>query len=303
MSGEKRKLDIKSLKEKYKALKDLKKGLSNKDVAVKYGIPRNTISTWLTNKEKIVSAFESGKNPKQLKLKTTENDNLDKCKYKWFLSAREQNVPVNDIILKEKAVFFAKELNIKGFQASNGWLERWKTRNNISFKTVASEAKSYTPIMTASWNETLLPRILSKYKLEDIYNTDEFGLFYQFLPEKTLHLKAEKCIGGKLSKVRLTCLAVRNAVGKKLPMFVIGKSAKPRCFSGVKNLPCRYRSQKQSWMDCDLFKEWVREIDRNFLAGKRKIALIVDNCPAHPKAEGLKAIDLICLPPNTTPKT
>ena len=60
MSGEKRKLDIKSLKEKYEALKDLEKGLSNKDVAVKYGIPRNTVSTWLKNKEKIVSAFESG---------------------------------------------------------------------------------------------------------------------------------------------------------------------------------------------------------------------------------------------------
>ena len=61
MSGEKRKLDIKSLKERYKALKDLEKGLSNKYVAVKYGIPRNTVSTWLKNKEKIVNAFESGK--------------------------------------------------------------------------------------------------------------------------------------------------------------------------------------------------------------------------------------------------
>ena len=56
-------------------------------------------------------------------------------------------------------------------------------------------------------------------------------------------------------------------------------------------------------MDCDLFEEWVREIDRKFLAEKRKIALIVDNCHAHPKVEGLKAIDLIFLPPNTTSKT
>ena len=82
LSGEKRKLDIKSLEEKYEALKDREKGLSNKDVTVKYG------------------------------------------------------------------------LNIKDFQASNGWLERWKIRNNIFFKTVAGEAKSCTPIMTASWNET-----------------------------------------------------------------------------------------------------------------------------------------------------
>ena len=99
--------------------------------------------------------------------------------------------------------------------------------------------------MTASWNETLLPTILSKHKLEDLCNADEFGLFYQSLPKKTLHLKSEKCIGGKLSKVRLAGLAAGNAIGKKLPMFVIGKSAKPRCFSGVKNLPCGCRSQKK----------------------------------------------------------
>ena len=103
--------------------------------------------------------------------------------------------------------------------------------------------------------------------------------------------------------MRLTGLAAENVIGEKLPMFAIGKPAKARCFSGVKYLPCRYRSQKKSWMDCDLLEEWVRKIDRKFLAEKRKIALIVDNCPAHPKVEGLKAIDLIFLPPNTTSKT
>ena len=47
----------------------------------------------------------------------------------------------------------------------------------------------------------------------------------------------------------------------------------------------------------------MREIDQKFLAEKRKIALVVYNCPAHPEVEGIKAIDLIFLPPNTTSKT
>lgn len=51
--------------------------------------------------------------------------------------------------------------------------------------------------MTASWEQTTLPAILSSYNLADIYNADEFGLFYQALPEKSLHLKSEKCVGGK----------------------------------------------------------------------------------------------------------
>ena len=51
--------------------------------------------------------------------------------------------------------------------------------------------------MTSSWSETILATILSNYKLEDIFNADEFGLFYLFLPDKIYHLKGEKCSGEK----------------------------------------------------------------------------------------------------------
>ena len=95
-------------------------------------------------------------------------------------------------------------------------------------------------------------------------------------------------------------MAASNALGEKLPMFVIGKSAKPRCFKHVRNLPCRYRSQKKAWMDGTLFEEWLRELDRKFDMQGRKIVLVVDNCPAHPDVSGLKAINLQFLPPNTT---
>ena len=60
---------------------------------------------------------------------------------------------------------------------------------------------------------------------------------------------SDKCSGGKLSKIRITGLAVANAVGDKLPMFVIGKAKKPRCFKNVKFLSCRYRNQQKGWMD------------------------------------------------------
>ena len=99
--------------------------------------------------------------------------------------------------------------------------------------------------MTAPWNETTLPTLLSNYKLEGTFNADEFGLFYQCLPSKTYHPSGEKCSGGKNSKVRLTGMAAASATGEKLEMFVIGKSKKPRCFKNVKQLPSRYRAQKK----------------------------------------------------------
>ena len=107
--------------------------------------------------------------------------------------------------------------------------------------------------MIAPRTETTLPTIFSRYPLENIFNADEFGLFYQCLPNKTLHLKGGKCSGGKHSKVRLTGLANGNAYGERLQMFVIGKSVKPRGFKGVKTLPCQYRAQHKSWMSGELF--------------------------------------------------
>nr|XP_047142814.1 tigger transposable element-derived protein 4-like [Hydra vulgaris] len=154
--------------------------------------------------------------------------------------------------------------------------------------------------MTASWNETTLPTLLLNYKLENIFNADEFGLFYQCLPNKTYHLSQEKCFGGKNSKVRLTGIAEGSATGEKLPMFVIGKSKNPRCFKHIKQLPCTYKNQLKSWMTGDLFTEWVMKLDSFFCAQDRKVALLVDNCSAHPHIEGLSNINLIFFPPNTT---
>ena len=177
-----------------------------------------------------------------------------------------------------------------------------KARYNISFKEVSGESKLVTPEITAAWKETSLHTILSRYELKDSYNADEFGLFYQGLPKKTLHLKGERCSGGKYSKVRLTGMTTASATGEKLPMFVIGKSVKPRCFKHVKSLPCRYRAQPKSWMSSFLFHEWVKELDSKFEKENRRI-VIVGNCPAHPIVDGLKAIEVVFLPPNTTSKT
>ena len=157
--------------------------------------------------------------------------------------------------------------------------------------------------MSAPWTETTLPTILSGYPLKNIFNADKFGLFYQCLPNKTLLLKGEKCSGRKHSKVRLTGLDAGNVYGERLQMFFIGKSIKPEYFKGVKTLLCRYRAQHKSWMSGELFEDWVHELDQKFAVSKRKIALIIDNCTAHPYVENLNWVELIFLSPNTTSHT
>ena len=85
-------------------------------------------------------------------------------------------------------------------------------------------------------------------------------------------------------------MAVATATGNKLPMFVIGKAKNLRCFKNVKFSPCRYRNQQKSWMDGNLFEEWLRDLDRKFAFEGRNVAFAIDNCPAHPHIDHLKAI-------------
>ena len=160
----------------------------------------------------------------------------------------------------------------------------------VLLSEVSGESEKVTKEMTAPWEETTLPTLLARNQLKEIFNGDEFGLFYEALPSKLLHFQGKRCSGGKHGKVRLTGKAASKALGEKIQMFVIGKSVNPRCFKHVRNLPCRYRSQKKALMDGTLFEEWLRELDRKFEMEGRKIVMIVDNCPPHSEVSGLKAI-------------
>ena len=54
----KRRLNSKPIGVKQKALKDLEKGMTSKDVAAKYGVPKNTISTWVKSKHKLTASLK-----------------------------------------------------------------------------------------------------------------------------------------------------------------------------------------------------------------------------------------------------
>ncbi|XP_047132492.1 tigger transposable element-derived protein 4-like [Hydra vulgaris] len=119
----KRKLTNKSIIEKYKALKDLETGMSHKEVAKKYGVPKNTLSTWIKNKTKLLTSLEkNGTKSKRKKLRVISSGNfknVDKAIYTWFVAKRSQKVPIDDTILKEKALKFAEALGELDFKASD----------------------------------------------------------------------------------------------------------------------------------------------------------------------------------------
>ena len=60
---------------------------------------------------------------------------------------------------------------------SNGWLEKFKKRNNIKRYRAHGEAGS-APLESLSEERKRLRKLLGRFTLDRIYNIDEMGHFY-----------------------------------------------------------------------------------------------------------------------------
>jgi hypothetical protein len=97
-----------SIQDKFNLIKDVDSGFKKKDIAIKYGVPKSTVSTILKNKEKVIKAIEEGtvsQNCKKLKKGTFEN--VDRAVVDWFKATRSQNILVSGALIKEKGLELA----------------------------------------------------------------------------------------------------------------------------------------------------------------------------------------------------
>lgn len=66
-------------------------------------------------------------------MRTATYENVEDALLKRFTSVRDQNLPISGQMLTTKAEEFAKRLDHLEFKCSNGWLDRFKDRHNITF--------------------------------------------------------------------------------------------------------------------------------------------------------------------------
>lgn len=189
---------------------------------------------------------------------------------------------------------------------SEGWLSRWKKRHGVHYLTVCGEQLSADQNAANEFAQTLLDTIRKeKFTPERIYNLDETGLNFKLLTEKALAtLQESTATGLKTKKERITVAVCTNAArSHKLPLFVIGKSVKPRDFKNINinTLPVYYRAKKSAWMRSFLFEEWFSnefvpkaKAYLTYLKLRIKVTsqlqlLLLDNAPTHPTNLSSKA--------------
>lgn len=94
--------------------------------------------------------------------------------------------------------------------------------------------------------------------------------------------------------------ANKDASDQRMP-FIIGKSKRPRCFKGARDLEIEYTSNTKAWMTRDIFRGWLGDFDKAMKNDSRRVCLLLDNCSAHHISDlELTNVELQFFPANCT---
>ncbi|NWI85971.1 TIGD4 protein, partial [Pitta sordida] len=291
-----------SIEEKIDIISAVESGKNKADIAAEYGIKKNSLSSIMKNKEKVLEAFETLRfDPKRKRLRTAFYADLEEALMKWYRIAQCFSVPVNGPMLRLKANDFAQKLGHTDFKCSNGWLDRFKSRYGLVFRAqpVEAAATATRDVPTLGY-QNVLPCCLNDYQPKNVFHIQETGLLYQMLPHNTFAFKGETCSVGKLSEERITVAVGTNMDGsEKLPLLVIGKNNSPHSFKDVKSLPVDYEANDRAWMTPEVFEQWMHKLDDRFQAQQRRVVILVDSVPAHTEVKNLKSVKLMFFPPDS----
>ena len=294
-----RELDLK----KVELIQASLKGKSQGVLAQEFKISKSQVQRILVNKDSILARYRENAPASSYRCPSDRGHaEIDELTISWFRSVRNKNIPVSGPLIQEKALFFAKALEITDFKASNGWLAKFKARHQITGGKISGESASVSEETVNDW-KLRLPEITKGYERRNIFNCDESGLFYRALPDKTLRFKGTDCKGGKVAKERLTVFFCCNMDGEFEKPVVIGKFANPRCFKRLNqmSLPVTYVSNRKAWMTTSIFFSWLKKFNEKMRIQDRRVILFMDNATCHTRLD-LSNVVVSFFPPNTTAK-
>lgn len=122
-----KKLEILQLLEEPKA--------TQRSVATALGVSRKTVQNAITNRELINRHVSMGSSLKRCHLKIDQKfQEINEATFQWFMELREErgDVPIVERVIRNRAIYFARVLQVPEFKASKGWFRSWKNRYGLN---------------------------------------------------------------------------------------------------------------------------------------------------------------------------
>jgi hypothetical protein len=164
---------------------------SQRGIAKKFKVSKTSIQYLWANRNKIL---KENNLHNILKLK---DERIEKGTLEIIRKMRDENVPLTGPLIKSVAKKISVSIGLN-FSASNGflfllncskgWLQKFKKRNEMDFKTLCGESKSADIPAAKNFKQKLI-EIKKKYPEKDIFNADETALFWKAFQKKSFVFK------------------------------------------------------------------------------------------------------------------
>ena len=111
------------------------------------GIPKSTIARFQKERQSLREQWEQKRtagesSTSSKRQRDGKNPEVETALNMWFKSKCEQGAALSGPLLMVKANELGKELGHSEFQATTGWLNRWKARKQIVYKRLHGEKSS-----------------------------------------------------------------------------------------------------------------------------------------------------------------
>ena len=213
---------------------------------------------------------------------------LEEQLVKWILEKREEsNVAVSTEMIQLTGLSLIKP-SAPDFKASDGWLRKFLSRNNLVLRAKTSMAQ----ILPCDLEDKIAQfrqnvqyvRENGDFPYELIANMDETPAYFDVVPSKTVDKKGKKSIivrTTKSEKRHITAVLSCIATGEMLPPMIIFKGTTTRSINGVTNKNGAIVTyQGKAWMDEDIMKQWITRVWVQYTK-KRPSLLVLNSFSAH----------------------
>ena len=104
-----------------------------RDAAARLNVSHSALNRILKDRSNIERATMENETSSRKRKRAWKEEVVDKALKEWFLQVRKKDARINGPLLRQKAEDLAKKMGKDKFVATEGWFQRWKKRENISF--------------------------------------------------------------------------------------------------------------------------------------------------------------------------
>lgn len=199
---------------------------------------RKAIYTWAKQRTHIedmcrVSTGASQKSTREKGTATVISREGEETIKLWVNSLRSEGVPISALMLQLKGQSVAEDEGVPSdvFTGAWSWRNLFLKRHGLSFRARTRQGQQ-TPLDMAAAEEEFwvsVDRVCCELGVTKIYNADQSGICFEYLPKRTVSSKGEKTVWVRCSgkdKQRFTDMFLGDSDGNQylLPPFYVLKT-------------------------------------------------------------------------------